>query len=296
MEIRDLRAFVTVVELQGFTRAASRLHVVQPTISQAVGRLEHELGLQLIERRPDGVRPTPAGADFLRHAQGILNSVERAESDMAAHRGLSKGRVNLGIVPTVTPLLMAPLLRRLNTDHPGLEVHLEEGLADDLIERVRVGHVDLAVSLLPADAAGLAVQPLTRQPLCILIGSGHRLARTSRVDVADLREESWISFPTGNPGRRWLEKACRTAGFEPRITAVADAPAQMKPYIEAGRAVAMMPRWVFQAEIAQGTLQTLEPIGAQLMCVVASIIDNRHTSRAMTLVHEEIRTIVGAAS
>lgn len=97
MELRDLRAFAAVVDLGGMTRAARRLHVVQSAVSQAVKRLEQEYGLQLLERRSDGVRPTAAGEEMRRHARRILDSVARLEADMASYRGHAKGVVNVGI-------------------------------------------------------------------------------------------------------------------------------------------------------------------------------------------------------
>jgi DNA-binding transcriptional LysR family regulator len=295
VEIRDLRTFAVVVELGGFTRAAARLQLAQPTVSQSVARLERELGVELIERRPEGVQPTPAGSDLLRHVQIILASVERAESDMAAHRGLSKGRVKLGIAPTVTPLLMAELLRRLKEKHPGLDVHLEEAVALQLVERVRVGQIDLAVSLLPAEAPGLSIETLARYPLMIFVGSGHRLWNLTEVAIRDLKNDLWVTSPKGNPGRRWLEDACRAAGFEPHIAEEVSSAPQMRPYIEAGWGIAMMPRWAFGVQLRHGPLRPLHIVGSEHWCTVRSIRDKQNASPALALVHEEIRDIVRTA-
>ncbi len=94
MELRDLRAFSVTVELGGVTRAARRLHLVQSAVSQAIRRLEQELGVALLERRPGGVQPTDAGRALASHAELILNSVARARRDAAEFAGLQTGTLN----------------------------------------------------------------------------------------------------------------------------------------------------------------------------------------------------------
>ena len=113
MELRDLRTFLQTIDSGTITAAAGELHLVQSAVSRAIKRLEDEFGLTLLERTPDGVTPTPAGADFARHAEAILAGVAAAESDMAAHRDSASGRVRVGFLTSVVPLLLAPLLRRL---------------------------------------------------------------------------------------------------------------------------------------------------------------------------------------
>src|SRR5437868_5240956 len=111
MELRDLRAFATTVEVGAVTRAAERLHLVQSAVSQAVKRLERELGVVLLERRPDGVRPTEAGALFAEHARLIVNAVAHAKRDMNAFGELARGTVRVGVLYTAVPTILAPLLR-----------------------------------------------------------------------------------------------------------------------------------------------------------------------------------------
>src|SRR3954451_20340886 len=95
MQLGDLRAFATAVELGGVTKAARRLSLVQSAVSQAIARLEREAGLELVERRRDAVRPTEAAAALAVHAHAILRAVARAERGLAAFRGLERGTVHL---------------------------------------------------------------------------------------------------------------------------------------------------------------------------------------------------------
>ncbi len=134
----------------------------------------------LIERRTGGVRLTPAGADLLPHIRLVLVSVDRAKQEGEAHRGLAKGSVGLGIIPTATPPLLARLLRRSKELYPGIRIHVVEGVAATLAHRVRKGRLDLALVMLPLDLRELAVVELGTARLGLAISNHHPLVgRTS---------------------------------------------------------------------------------------------------------------------
>jgi DNA-binding transcriptional LysR family regulator len=257
VEIRDLRTFLTVVEAGGVTRGAERLHVVQSAASTAIKRLESELGVVLLERSRAGVRPTEAGDSLVGHAQVVLNAARRAERDMAAFRGLERGTVRLGMVHTAVPLVLAPLLRMVRARHPGLLLEVEEGGVAGLEERLRRGHLDLAVFYLPVELDGLDLVRLASVRLSVLAPKTHRLSARRAVTLASLADEEWISFPRSNPGRRWLDDACSAVGFEPRMGAEIETLAQLKAFVEAGAGIALLPRQAAEPELSAGLLHEL---------------------------------------
>jgi DNA-binding transcriptional LysR family regulator len=258
MELRDLRAFVAVVDVAGMTRAAERLHVVQSAVSQAVKRLERELDLLLLERRPDGVRPTDAGEALARHARLILNSVARAQEDMAAFHGLDKGQVQLGILHTAVPLVLAPLLRKLAAAHPGLQIRVREGRVDELVDLLTLRVLDIAVTFLPAELPGLEVHQLTSLELAVIVSAEHDLADQERISMRVLEHAVWVSFPPHHPGRSWLERACAGAGFTPSRVIEVDTLAHLKTFVESGAGIALLPPQTCQLERQIGALATLE--------------------------------------
>ena len=258
MELRDLNAFLAVVDTGGFTRAAERLHLVQSAVSMAVKRLEREVDLALLERRPGGAVPTRAGVALADHARIILNSVGRARQDMDAYRSLSKGTVSIGILPTATPLLLASLLRRVRSLHSGLVLHVQESNAHELVEGVRLGDLDLAVLFLPAATEDLEVVEIGRVELAVAVPTDHPLARRRKVRLSALVDESWITYPEPNPGRRWLETACAAAGFHPRVATEVQSPTQLKTFVQAGVGIGMMPPHAAAIESQAGLLQLLE--------------------------------------
>ena len=242
MELRDLRAYAATVEAGAVTRAAERLHLVQSAVSQAVKRLERELGVVLLERRPDGVRPTEAGSLFADHARLIVNAADHARRDMNAFRELARGSVRVGVVYAAVPAVLAPLLRAAADTQPGIELEVEEGLATTLASRIRLGYLDLGIFFLPLDEHGLGVTELASLELGLLVPSGHRLARRARVAVRDLRGETWVTFPRGNPGRAWLDETLAAASSAPAAFVEVETLGAVKAFVEAGRGLALLPR------------------------------------------------------
>ena len=275
MELRDLRAFVTVVDLAGMTRAAERLHVVQSAVSQAVRRLERELDLVLLERRPDGVRPTEAGEAMARHARVILNSVARAHDDMAAFHLLEKGRIQLGIVHTAVPLVLSPLMTKIAAAYPGLHLRVREGRLDELADLLVTRTLDLAVTFLPVDLPALDVHPMGRIELSIVVAANDELAGRKSVSMRTLKRAKWVSFPPDHPGREWLEVACADAGFAPADVIEVDTLAHLKTFVETAAGIALLPRQACGLEERLGTLVTI-PLRPRRQADLAYVLDPHH--------------------
>jgi DNA-binding transcriptional LysR family regulator len=257
MELRDLRAFAAVVELGGMTRATKRLHIVQSAVSQAIKRLEQEFGEQLLERRSDGVRPTPAGVVLANGAQRILDAVDRLEAEMATHRGQPKGVVNVGVMSTIAPVLIAPLVRTMDIRVPDVRLRLKEGVAAELLEGLRLGSLDLMVTIGSVPPEDMLRVDVGRLPLCVVVSAQHRLAGHATVRLEDASEEPWISFPPPNPSRRWLEDNARRAGFRPIVSAEIETLTQLKAFVEAGHGIALLPQAVVTLEERSNALRSI---------------------------------------
>lgn len=280
MEVRDLRTFAAVVDLGRFTLAAKRLHIVQPAVSQAVARLENEVGLKLLERKPGAAVPTTAGLALWRHAQVVLNSVASAEQDMAAYRGLGKGSVSVGLLSGVTTLILTRLLNRLRAEHPGLTIRVEENATPQLLEGIRLRHLDLAVVFLPADTSDLLVTPVAEISLAVAAPPKHPVATKKQVHLKTLSDQTWISFPPGNPGRIHLESACDQAGFRPRVGAEVTNFAQLKAFVEAGYGLSLLVKNTFATEVRAGTLAQTRLKSPAPKVTVACVYDRHHVGEA----------------
>ncbi|WP_285773071.1 LysR family transcriptional regulator [Microtetraspora sp. NBRC 13810] len=231
VELRQLRYFVTVAEELHFGRAAERLHIVQPAVSQQVRRLERELGVPLLDRSPRRVRLTSAGERLLPEARAVLAAADRTASVAAELARAGAVRLRIGTAPGLGPRL-EPALAELRRAAPGLEVELDYRPPHERLTAVRDGDLDLAlVRALPASAAGprppgLQVTELWREPLMVALPAAHPLAGAAAVRPADL-----AGLPARLPGRdcdRFVHdlivRACREAGVEPLLGRPAGAP------------------------------------------------------------------------
>ena len=289
MELRDLRAFATTVEVGAITRAAERLHLVQSAVSQAVKRLERELGIVLLERRPDGVRPTEAGTLFAEHARLIVNAVAHAKRDMNAFGELARGTVRVGVLYTAVPTILAPLLRAAGGGLPGVELEIEEGLATALADRIRLGYLDLGIFFLPVDEHGLEIAALSSIDLVLVVPVDHPIARRRRVVVGDLRGEAWVTFPAANPGRAWLESALREAGVVPDTLVEVETLGAVKAFVEAGRGLALLPRGAATVEEQAGLVRIVRVVDPTPRAVLAAATKLGEPSPAVLAVSRLLR-------
>jgi DNA-binding transcriptional LysR family regulator len=264
MDLRELRIYLAVIDAQGFTAAAQRLHMVQSSVSDAVGRLESELGLTLLERRRQGTRPTPEGLVLEGWARLLCNLSDRTVREMRSLQTLAPISVRIGMLPTITPLILPELVTTLRSEHPEVKISVQEGLAPRLFEQVRVAELDVAVIFSPVQVVpGTHFVPVTARPLRVMVGDSHEFAGRTAVDVAELSAEGWVTYPRGNPGRLWLDEACRAAGFEPRIAAEVETPTQQQVFVEAGEGIAMIP--------LPGPSSTLPHSGSVILDVTPSL-------------------------
>src|SRR6185503_5187832 len=208
MELRQLTYFVAVAEERNFTRAAQRIPIAQPAISQQIGRLESELRERLFVRDRRGVRLTAAGEAFLPHARAALASVEHAREAVVALSGLVTGRLAFGFVLPLPDERLSRLLGEFHRRYPGIELKLVEDETDALLAALASGRIDAALIGLgrydrpPSDMDSMVV---AREPVVVAVPSGHQLATQASVALPALRDEPMIAFTSASKQRTTLE-------------------------------------------------------------------------------------------
>lgn len=185
--------YVVAVDTYGhFGRAADACYVTQPALSMQVRKLESELGVVLFDRSRTPVVPTELGRRVVEQARVVLREAARIPELRDEARGETAGELRVGVLPTLGPYLLPRFVHELARLHPRLELVLEEGLTDTLLERIRNETLDAAL-IATADAAELVFQPLFDEPLVAYVSRGHPLAAKSRVTPRDLpREDFWL--------------------------------------------------------------------------------------------------------
>ena len=258
MELRHLRYFLAVAEERHITRAAVRLGMQQPPLSQQIKALETELGVDLFIRGPRGVDLTVAGETLLAEAYAILESVDRATSrTLQAARG-QVGRLSLGFTTSAVMHPLVPeIIRAFRHDYEQVELDLHEDAAAGLIEALARRDISIALLRVPvARPAELAFLELLDEELLVVLPTGHPLLEhgdSDGLDLCDLERERFILVRRpGAPGiYQNLILACRAAGFEPRV--VAEVPHMLTNInlVAAGAGVSVVPASMREVNLRQ---------------------------------------------
>ena len=247
MELRHLRHFIAVAEERHVTRAARRLGMQQPPLSQSIHALERELGVQLLRRLPRGVEPTEAGRALLADARAILAHVDHALATTRRTARGEQGRISIGFTSSAPFHPLVPrVVRAFREAHPRVSLSMEEGGSPDLIDGLRGERLDAAfIRTDVTNPEGLAVETLLREPMLVALSKGHRLARgsVSGLTLAALAEATFIVYRRGSgPGLYdAIIAACQAAGFSPRIGQEAPRVVSTLNFVAAGLGVSIVP-------------------------------------------------------
>ncbi|MGW4324357.1 LysR family transcriptional regulator [Nocardia sp. NPDC004573] len=243
MELQQMRYVLAVAETNSFTRAADRCLVVQSALSHQIARLERELGARLFERSSRRVRLTAAGAAFLPAARQCLDAAERAAAEVAAAVGEVRGRLAVGLIPTVAAVDIPDALREFRTRYPHVRISLRVGASEELVERVVQGAIDVAFLGLPVTARprGVAAHELARDRLVAVVARDHPLAGAPTVDLRRLSDEAFVDLPAGTAGRLQSDQAFAAAGLDRDVAFEVTSADYIARLVRPGLAVAMLP-------------------------------------------------------
>lgn len=220
MEIRQLLYFAAVADELSFARAAQRLHIVQPAVSQQVRRLERELGVQLFDRTSRRVRLTAAGERLLPQARSVLAAVDKTRQVAAELAADAAGILRLGTSEGLGERL-DDALSALARTAPTLQVRLVAAPARQRLAHVRSGLLDAAFVRNVSAADGVELLPLWREPLVVALPATHPLAAEPIVRLTALRDTALplrlVPREVNRPFHDLIIEACRAAGFEPNL-------------------------------------------------------------------------------
>lgn len=247
--LRQLSYLVALAEERHFGRAAARVHVSQPALSTQVRELEDRLGAPLIDRTERAIRLTPAGREVLSGARRIMAEVERIEAQARWQEGL-KGRLKLGIIPTVAPYLLPVALPLLRMRDVTLDLRLHEAKTDRLLVALADGALDAAVVALPAGAPGLVERMLFRDRF-VFAASGAQIARLSGAPVpGSLDPQALLLLDEGHCLADQALEVCNTRRAETRVDLRASSLPTLCGMVAAGFGQTLLPEIALGRECA----------------------------------------------
>ena len=221
MDTRLLRYFIACVENRTMLAAAEAVHISQPALSKAIANLEQQLGVVLLDRRPRGVAPTPFGETLYRYAKMIDSDMRRAVAEIDAQRGMTRGTIVVGVIPTMCEV-MGRVAQAVLEAHPGLRLKLRVAFSSELTPALTEGELDFALMLKPGEEAlpGLTFDPLLRTGPVVVVRRGHPLTRRARSSLQALAEFQWLipDYPASH--RAIIHRAFLNAGLPPPTAAI----------------------------------------------------------------------------
>ncbi|MHB1486147.1 MAG: LysR family transcriptional regulator [Acidimicrobiales bacterium] len=252
MDLRQLRAFVAVAEELHFGRAARRLQMAQPALSQVVKRFERELGLALFERTTRRVTLTDAGRTLLDHGRDILAAVNAAEDATRRTHSGEIGTLRIGLTTLAPHRLLPRLAESHGRRHPHVRLHPENVPSVQQIERLNHYQLDAGLLWVPShrgtlDLSQVTYRVLAYQRLVAIFPSRHPLASSTLLSMGQLAHEQWVTYiqvPGGSVIREAVGNACHVAGFTPRIVQEAPDASSILWIVRAGVGVTLMPECI----------------------------------------------------
>lgn len=244
MELRHLRYFVAVAEVENVSRAALKLHVSQPALSRQIRDLEEEIGFLLLERSAKSVRLTEAGRQFLSEARAVL---QRAETAVAAARAVAAGGgdLHVGYAPSLTARILPGALRAFQAIRPKVRVKLHDWSTEEMLTGLRGGEIQIAFLVRPLSAMlrTLRFEELTREALVLGVAPGHSFARRRTVALDEAAREPFVAYSHKEypEYRELLAAVFRGAKTQPRIAEEHDSVASIIAAVEAGAGVVLVP-------------------------------------------------------
>ncbi|MGH8032969.1 MAG: LysR family transcriptional regulator [Luteimonas sp.] len=246
--LRQLRAFVAVAQLGGFSAAAVRLHLTQSALSMLVRSLEDEIGVPLFVRTTRSVKLTDAGRDFLPLAEQMLVDLHNAVADTRARAERARGRIVVAVTPTFASTMLPPLLSRYRAEHPDVQVVLRDDVSPSQIRRlVQDGEADIGIGPLERGQRELlVVDVLMDDELVLACPQGHRLARNKTVAWSELADVPVIGFARDNALQSLVESATTAVGLRLRTQYEVSSISTAVALVDAGLGVSVLPSYAKQ--------------------------------------------------
>lgn len=251
MEFHQLHYFVAVAETGGFSRAAERCNVAQPSLSQQIIKLEQELDEKLFERLGRTVRLTPAGKALLPRAQRILAELQSIKSSINDEIASGRGKVSVGIIPTLAPFLLPQSLELFHNSYPLAELEVVEHTTELLLEALLNFELDVCYASLPISHSLIQTEKLFHEPLLVAMPHDHELESCAELSVSQLRTEPFIALHEDHCLSQQVDNFCYEQQINPKIVCRTSHLWTVQSCVAAGLGIALVPNMLAETDLAE---------------------------------------------
>ncbi|KRD96130.1 LysR family transcriptional regulator [Bosea sp. Root381] len=259
MDLRQLRYFAAIVEQGSFSKAATKLRVAQPALSQHLRHMEEELGVALLHRGTRGVLPTEAGERLLTRARSILAEFAALPEQVRGEAELPAGEVRIGLPGTVSEQFSVPLIQAARGRYPAIRIRIAEAMSGFVLDWLRRGEVDLAVIYSTSDPKGLGIHHVLTEELCLFAAAGAAQAPAEAGTPVALADAAPLDLILPGPGhglRDQIDEAAGEAGATIQPAIEIESYGQIKRLVEHGLGYSILPRMAVAAQERAGIFQT----------------------------------------
>lgn len=247
MELQQLRYFVALARELHFQRAAARVHVSQPTLSQQLRKLEKELGAPLLERSPHQVRLTASGEKFLPHALAVLDALEKGTQVLRQNSGEPAGILKISAIPTMGPYLLPQLIRRARRQAPRLTLELYEETTSLLLQSLKDGKRDLGILSTPVEESGIVTRTLGEEPFWLALPKSHHLAEKRKIRMKELSRERMLILQEGHCFGNQALDYCKRSREDSQVVFQGSSLLSVMKLADSGEGVTLVPKMAVRA-------------------------------------------------
>jgi DNA-binding transcriptional LysR family regulator len=244
MELRQIRYVLAVAEERSFSRAAARLHLAQPSLSQQIAKLENMLGVLLFHRLPQHIELTDAGLRFVQVARELVDQAEGLEREMRSYANGETGRLLVGSLPITGAYVLPRVIPDFTQRFPGVELKLVEDTSSQLEQLLVRGKIDISLLTMPISDPNLEILPAIHEEIYLAVPPGHPLAQEREVDLATLSDQPFILLKEGQGFRKISLSLCEQAGFHPKIVFESSNIQTVQSLVAAGMGLSFTPKMI----------------------------------------------------
>jgi LysR family hydrogen peroxide-inducible transcriptional activator len=294
MELRQLQYALQISIDKNFSRAAEKLHIAQPSLSQQLSKLEKEIGVLLFQRTTNSVEVTYAGSLFVEKAQSILDMVEQLKSEMADISQMRKGKLVVGSLPITGAHVLPMVLPVFQARYPEIEIMLMEETSTNLEHMTASGQIDISLLSIPLQDESLTYETLIEEEIVLAVPPQHQLAKNAEglVDIAALCSEPFIALKKGQGFRKITLDLCEHAGFTPNIVFESSNIETVQSLVAAGMGIAFVPHMVSRGGWSQHAPAYLSLSNRPTRTLVIAYRKGRYLSKAVEAFMATFREVV----
>lgn len=257
MQYDALKTFVTLVEVNNFTKASEILHISQPSVSLHIKNLEQEFHTTLFIRSPKSVQITPTGEILYKRAKQIIAIAEAAQEDILAYHHSIQGTLIIGASFTIGENILPSILSKLQQQFPQLELQVIIGNTEEIIQFTKLLQVDIGLIEGQAHDHELIIQPSMQDELFIVSASNHPLVEQQSITISQLQRQKWVAREAGSGTRNYLDHLFRTNGLQVHSLLTISSNQGVKESVIEGLGLSLLSGSVIERDIRNGDIAIL---------------------------------------